>query len=119
MTGGLRRHPCVSAARAVFPSRRRDRRSSQNESFFGRCKCATEPVRLTILLAAHLLQPLHVEGQRLWPGPRVERAAREAALADQEVVHDDRSEEHTSELQSLMRMSYAVFCLKKKTYALH
>src|SRR3546814_7819373 len=28
--------------------------------------------------------------------------------------HDDRSEEHTPELQSLMRISYAVFCLKKK-----
>src|SRR3546814_10811002 len=28
--------------------------------------------------------------------------------------HDLRSEEHTSELQSLMRISYAVFCLKKK-----
>src|SRR3546814_4532933 len=28
-----------------------------------------------------------------------------------------RSEEHTSELQSLMRISYAVFCLKKKTTA--
>src|SRR3546814_2721768 len=28
----------------------------------------------------------------------------------------DRSEEHTSELQSLMRNSYAVFCLKKKTH---
>src|SRR3546814_1015833 len=28
---------------------------------------------------------------------------------------DDRSEEHKSELQSLMRISYAVFCLKKKT----
>src|SRR3546814_7721110 len=27
----------------------------------------------------------------------------------------DRSEEHTSELQSLLRISYAVFCLKKKT----
>src|SRR3546814_9172409 len=29
--------------------------------------------------------------------------------------HGGRSEEHTSELQSLMRISYAVFCLKKKT----
>src|SRR3546814_3420796 len=28
-------------------------------------------------------------------------------------LHGDRSEEHTSELQSLMRISYAVFCLKK------
>src|SRR3546814_7433237 len=30
------------------------------------------------------------------------------------VVTDQRSEEHTSELQSLMRISYAVFCLKQK-----
>src|SRR3546814_5570303 len=30
------------------------------------------------------------------------------------VPDDNRSEEHTSELQSLMRTSYAVFCLKKK-----
>src|SRR3546814_8261110 len=29
-------------------------------------------------------------------------------------LHPTRSEEHTSELQSLMRLSYAVFCLKKK-----
>src|SRR3546814_9968121 len=32
----------------------------------------------------------------------------------QRVVHQMRSEEHTSELQSLMRISYAVFCLKTK-----
>src|SRR3546814_7939582 len=31
------------------------------------------------------------------------------------IVTSARSEEHTSELQSLMRISYAVFCLKKKT----
>src|SRR3546814_5241801 len=36
-----------------------------------------------------------------------------AAVDHRQVV--DRSEEHTSELQSLMRISYAVFCLKKKT----
>src|SRR3546814_1659572 len=34
--------------------------------------------------------------------------------AQQLVAEADRSEEHTSELQSLMRISYAVFCLKKK-----
>src|SRR3546814_3369298 len=40
-------------------------------------------------------------------------------LADDELfllMADVRSEEHTSELQSLMRISYAVFCLKKKKY---
>src|SRR3546814_1354157 len=34
-------------------------------------------------------------------------------------LHGFRSEEHTSELQSLMRISYAVFCLKKKTHNNH
>src|SRR3546814_5553552 len=36
-----------------------------------------------------------------------------------ENVPDRRSEEHTSELQSLMRISYAVFCLKKKKHTNH
>src|SRR3546814_10714992 len=36
----------------------------------------------------------------------------------EELQHLARSEEHTSELQSLMRISYAVFCLKKKTTTL-
>src|SRR3546814_2474954 len=36
-------------------------------------------------------------------------------VGDVFVVGAERSEEHTSELQSLMRISYAVFCLKKKT----
>src|SRR3546814_3179431 len=35
------------------------------------------------------------------------------------VARQRRSEEHTSELQSLMRISYAVFCLKKKKKAAH
>src|SRR3546814_8943017 len=34
---------------------------------------------------------------------------------DRIALDTERSEEHTSELQSLMRISYAVFCLKKKT----
>src|SRR3546814_9196635 len=45
-------------------------------------------------------------------GPSV---AAEASLWGAPVTHwKKRSEEHTSELQSLMRISYAVFCLKKK-----
>src|SRR3546814_1042315 len=40
--------------------------------------------------------------------------ARNLLAAERRRRHDDRSEEHTSELQSLMRISYAVFCLKKK-----
>src|SRR3546814_6602743 len=47
-----------------------------------------------------------VEGQYIDFGDAVNNSAR--------VEADGRSEEHTSELQSLMRNSYAVFCLKKK-----
>src|SRR3546814_6722591 len=43
-------------------------------------------------------------------GPRGRRAQRDLAGAEMAA----RSEEHTSELQSLMRISYAVFCWKKK-----
>src|SRR3546814_1639121 len=39
---------------------------------------------------------------------------RDAAASCQQQRGYPRSEEHTSELQSLMRISYAVFCLKKK-----
>src|SRR3546814_9807937 len=40
----------------------------------------------------------------------------EPVATDVAVRRVGRSEEHTSELQSLMRISYAVFCLKKKNY---
>src|SRR3546814_4828725 len=42
-----------------------------------------------------------------------------AALSAGCLLQRTRSEEHTSELQSLMRISYAVFCLKKKTTIHH
>src|SRR3546814_4740986 len=48
------------------------------------------------------------------PGPRARRASGIAPVG-----RALRSEEHTSELQSLMRISYAVFCLKKKTQRYH
>src|SRR3546814_4034439 len=47
--------------------------------------------------------------------PLSDMRTRLAALAAWKVEDIDRSEEHTSELQSLMRISYAVLCLKKKT----
>src|SRR3546814_9271076 len=50
-------------------------------------------------------------------------ADRRDTAADQRIVGGKggamRSEEHTSELQSLMRISYAVFCLKKKNTQLY
>src|SRR3546814_6808377 len=70
-----------------------------------------------ILCGRHARQPTHkgdhVPDQGIGMGfaPRWHRAQLDTVLDDPELF---RSEEHTSELQSLMRISYAVFCLKKK-----
>src|SRR3546814_1967005 len=47
---------------------------------------------------------------------RMSAQAEKAAASDRAEAERIRSEEHTSELQSLMRISYAVFCLKKKKH---
>src|SRR3546814_5743586 len=68
--------------------------------------------------------PQRAAASLLWPcapkptGATTARSCRRAATNSQSVPRPlppaARSEEHTSELQSLMRISYAVFCLKKK-----
>src|SRR3546814_1022095 len=69
------------------------------------------------LLGGHLsLHPLpgKIAGPGCGPSRQVGEL-RSAAAGGRRPVTSRRSEEHTSELQSLMRISYAVFCLKKKT----
>src|SRR3546814_1938856 len=58
-----------------------------------------------------------LERERDFHNARFEHDARDAQLKYYDAIADCRSEEHTSELQSLMRISYAVFCLKKKIKA--
>src|SRR3546814_3694950 len=75
-------------------------------------------------LAARLALGVQLAGMRLFfvRNARRHRAAgdhdrRHRAAGDhdrRQMAEAQRSEEHTSELQSLMRISYAVFCLKKK-----
>src|SRR3546814_4621749 len=66
-------------------------------------------------LADYLTRGYH--GDMGWLAAKADRRAAPRTLwpAVRSVVVLARSEEHTSELQSLMRISYAVFCLKKKT----
>src|SRR3546814_9289714 len=52
---------------------------------------------------------------RLAPNHSLSRTAASSACCRHTMPTERRSEEHTSELQSLMRISYAVFCLKKNT----
>src|SRR3546814_6193307 len=65
-------------------------------------------------------------GQRAAPRAlrtaQADRRRRATGVADREVEQGratGRSEEHTSELQALMRISYAVYCLKKKKKKIH
>src|SRR3546814_783288 len=80
------------------------------------------PRRQTLLFSATMPPPIKKLSDRFLTDPRhieVARPAAANALISQRLVETTsrgkRSEEHTSELQSLMRISYAVFCLKKKT----
>src|SRR3546814_7255583 len=52
--------------------------------------------------------------QKLKEKARIHALSIQFDLGDGSIKKIERSEEHTSELQSLMRISYAVFCLKKK-----
>src|SRR3546814_5524388 len=67
--------------------------------------------------AAAMLPPLNACGARE-SGRRYGRFAIEPQ-SRAGALQMNRSEEHTSELQSLMRISYAVFCLKKKNTTKH
>src|SRR3546814_5485904 len=69
------------------------------------------------------LDRIHADQHFTQPPPRFTEAALVKALEEYgigrpstyaSIIQTLRSEEHTSELQSLMRISYAVFCLKKK-----
>src|SRR3546814_9028485 len=58
--------------------------------------------------------PERIAGMHAELGIRLKRRNHHPVEGEQQYENKNRSEEHTSELQSLMRNSYAVFCLKKK-----
>src|SRR3546814_5930461 len=65
---------------------------------------------------AAMFPPLAVCGSDEYLERRIAGPRAHAGKAGVDTDRAFRSEEHTSELQSLMRISYAVFCLKKKIY---
>src|SRR3546814_2253834 len=94
--------------RPRFGQHRRLRPGMEQARLADRLRC-----RILLLLGERGLQ--HGLGQRGGGRCAAGRCAGDVTLADLGVDADPgRSEEHTSELQSLMRTSYAVFCLKKK-----
>src|SRR3546814_1619760 len=99
---------------------RRPPRSTLTDTLFPYTTLFRSPAgsadRRRLRAAAALVRVEARDSQGLWLAPhgalRAGGAARRDRLVDGRIGL--RSEEHTSELQSLMRISYAVFCLKKK-----
>src|SRR3546814_7481003 len=78
-------------------------------------RVARPPLHRTVEARADAVAGLVARAHLRRHGHRVAAAARCAIAIDIEQIGDIRSEEHTSELQSLMRISYSVFCLQTKT----
>src|SRR3546814_8390190 len=91
--------------------RRRPPRSTRTDTLFP----YTTLFRSRVQQPERSLAQLHlaVPGTGRRAGDRHDQPERRVRRASAE-TRPGRSEEHTSELQSLMRISYAVFCLKKK-----
>src|SRR3546814_10785756 len=77
---------------------------------------STDRYRVQPIVGRRIERQQDAPGDGAWLVQRrtVVPAARDHADGDRQPAADRRSEEHTSELQSLMRISYAVFCLKQK-----
>src|SRR3546814_7888110 len=111
--------------RAVRAARRRQRRCDRG--LLGEDRSAARPVQIRILLSAAGRASCGDRSRtgahrsRVGPPPRERRPRYRPATPPLPARRRsrDRSEEHTSELTSLMRISYAVFCLKKKTHTKH
>src|SRR3546814_7501098 len=69
--------------------------------------------------AHFLVHRQRLRGERLIGFDQIEIGDFPARLFERAAARGHRSEEHTSELQSLMRISYAVFCLKQKKTTHH
>src|SRR3546814_9505440 len=101
-----RKHEAIRRFVAPFRVRRR---------LLGTVVGAVDLDRADVAAGVLQLAPLHQPGWVEVVAPRHERPAADAGA---DAVDGLRSDEHTSELQSLMRISYAVFCLQKKTNTL-
>src|SRR3546814_7694576 len=78
-----------------------------------RCRACGGPIQIATRDRGIALDHVEPRSTLVWSGNRYEGACAATSLCTV-IAFFCRSEEHTSELQSLMRISYAVFCLKKK-----
>src|SRR3546814_4070864 len=104
----IRRPPKSTRTATLFPY------TTLFRSLGDRRRTAPRPGRAPAIAGAALQQPVGHGGQAAPPDAGFFLDPRGCAGGARSGA--GRSEEHTSELQSLMRISYAVFCLKKKKH---
>src|SRR3546814_9388780 len=95
--------------------RRRPPRSTRTDTLLPYTTLFRSPYRGFLPSTGRLVRynpPLEMDGVRVDDGVM---EGVEVSMFYDPMIAKLRSEEHTSELQSLMRISYAVFCMKKKT----
>src|SRR3546814_3992695 len=111
----LRRPPRSNRTDTLCPYTTLFRSAGMREAVGGQFGCAIAQIKWDMLLERHRATKAvatvrsKAEGLRTIPPYHPLRSTRRRRPR-----RPARSEEHTSELQSLMRISYAVFCLKKK-----
>src|SRR3546814_4005200 len=95
---------------------RRPPRSTRTDTLFPYTTLFRSPVSMYFLALSHAPPALAIIRANSEPAPMEPTSSppRASGPANTPTAIGTRSEEHTSELQSLMRISYAVFCLKKK-----
>src|SRR3546814_9254792 len=98
---------------------RRPPRSTRTDTLFPyttlfRSAMKHTPANMTSTLPVAIANHLGTAPSRRARAPTPDASAAKPVRTQAAYVRSARSEEHTSELQSLMRISYAVFCLKKK-----
>src|SRR3546814_4790423 len=117
----IRRPPRSTRTDTLFPYTTLFR--SAKERFYGKLAGVSEPEQKRKIIGAAFIDEFddaaHAVQAELPAGVEVKWLGQGTIYPDvieSISVNGPRSEEHTSELQSLMRISYAVFCLKKKKY---
>src|SRR3546814_9340957 len=102
----------LAAGRFFQPADQTHAQRAMGTDGFEARQCGGVAVDVVLQLGTRIAQRRSVEKNS--GNARIDEGRLESAHPRHVKFVDQRSEEHTSELQSLMRISYAVFCLKKK-----
>src|SRR3546814_3212782 len=101
---------------ASYLDQQRESRSGTTERAARLLGARLEELRRQVVAAESAVANYRAQHQLFAASDTSSITQQQLSVLDTQLAEARRSEEHTSELQSLMRISYAVFCLKKKKH---